>query len=139
MVQKIPGKIALFSDELDWALVRIQDTRFMQRNEAVISTDLQIQPSFINFNSELPRRKAFLVGGVSGPREVSISGTMSSIMFPWARTLQTVWTIEFPAGKFALNYSLLVALQHPCQFSSPESERKTHPILIAKQVKWYRS
>jgi hypothetical protein len=110
------SKIALFSDELDWALIRIQDTRFMQRNEAVISTDLQIQPSFINFNSELPRRKAFLVGGVSGPREVSISGTMSSIMFPWARTLQTVWTIEFPAGKFASNYSLLAALQHPVNF-----------------------
>ncbi|KAI1615455.1 hypothetical protein EDD36DRAFT_473223 [Exophiala viscosa] len=85
---------AKYSLQLDWALINIERARFKRKNTIRTPWGTVLHPSSIQPNEHPPEGTAILAAGVSGVREVRICGTDSSLMFPWVKAAQKVWTLE---------------------------------------------
>jgi hypothetical protein len=84
--------------DLDWALIRVRDPRFMQRNQISTPWNTKLCPASILLNSYPPGPQAILAAQTSGARKVDFSGTESSVRFPWATTAHRLWTLEAELG-----------------------------------------
>ena len=85
--------------DLDWALIRVRDSRFMQKNEISTPWNTILRPDSILLNSHQPEPQAILAANTSGVRKVGFSGTETSVRLPWATSAQTLWTVEADLGK----------------------------------------
>ncbi|KIW18031.1 hypothetical protein PV08_02318 [Exophiala spinifera] len=85
---------AQYSKELDWALIRITVPKFLQINQVETPWNTCLYPSSVVRNSDALDCYAILAAGRSGIREVSFSGTVTSVKFPWSTTAQMLWTVE---------------------------------------------
>lgn len=84
--------------ELDWALVHIQDPRFMRRNEICLPEKV-IRLNSFNLNQEPPQGNVIIASGASGLLRGPISGARCGMVFPWSSEMQDVWTVNLTTGK----------------------------------------
>jgi hypothetical protein len=86
-----------FSANMDWALIGIEDTRFMVPNE--ISTGKGIaQPSLLRVKKGPPRGRVLVAGGVTGIGDAVAHGGVANITLPWSATAQEAWTLCYNFG-----------------------------------------
>lgn len=85
-------------DALDCTLVRVYDSRFMQRNCIETPWNTQLLPQTFQHNQPAPYGEAVLVSGTSGVKRIPISGTEVSLRFPWHGKSQIMWSLETKLG-----------------------------------------
>ena len=87
------------SGAYDYALVPLQDPMLAQPNVVLLPGGKTVEIVHVNRNDTLLPGHAILAAGVSGVREVEISGTLSSLTFPWSQKENAVLTIATFVGK----------------------------------------
>jgi hypothetical protein len=98
------GTSRFFSANMDWALIKIEDTRFMVPNK--ISTGNNIaQPSLLRLKRGPPRGRVLVAGGMTGIGDAMAYGDVANITLPWSTTVQEAWTLCY---KFGVSVTMLV-------------------------------